>query len=66
MNRVEIERAVPRALAFVEAHGGYADAEDVERDLGVEAVAALLLEATRGDRVEVLGGFLIPAKGRRS
>lgn len=64
--RADIAAITPKAIAYVEKQGGYADAEDVERDLGVAAVSALLLAATTGERVEVMGGFLIPAKGRRS
>ena len=66
MTRADIVAFIPRALAFVESQGGYADAELVDEKLGASAVAALLVEATRSDRVEVLGRFLIPAKGRRS
>ena len=58
-SRAQIEAMVPKAIALVHAEGGYADAELVDRKLGPIGVAALLLEASRGDRVEAMGGFLL-------
>lgn len=62
----DISAALPRALAFVEAQGGYADAELVDEKLGEKGVAALLLASARGEKVETVGGFLIRRGERRS
>lgn len=64
--RADIIAFIPRALAFVESQGGYADAELVDEKLGEKGVAALLLASARGEKVETVGGFLIRKGERRS
>lgn len=61
-----LQLSLPSALALIEREGGYADAEQIDRELGPEAVGALLQEAVSSSaRVEVLGGFLIRSEKRR-